>query len=321
MSEIIDNKHNAKNGADEEHLEGDCWCLYKALAYALEMNPSDLNEEIMQFIENKSDTMINRTPLSEWVMGDSGLTPQEYACKHRDRQAWGGGIEMAVCAHIKKRKIRVSERCKEGYRELTIFGEGEDSTTIELVYISNKWYDCLKYNFFAATENIEGGTEDWRKTWEEVERLEEIERRLDNGESVDSESEDSESEEVGIVVNGCYGGFGLSEWARDQFKDRAREDGYIPEPERTDPRLIQLVETHGSKVNGPCSWLRVEYMPKDYAKKKCYTIKEYDGAESLVLLKEKYNVTRVREILYNEELTEKAIIRRLKQIVKPSEED
>ena len=89
MSEIIDNKHNAKNGAEEEHLEGDCWCLYKALAYALEMNPSDLNEEIMQFIENKSDTMINRTPLSEWVMGDSGLTPQEYAHKHRDRQAWG----------------------------------------------------------------------------------------------------------------------------------------------------------------------------------------------------------------------------------------
>jgi len=62
-------------------------------------------------------------------------------------------------------------------------------------------------------------------------------------------------------------------------------------------------------------------MPKDYAKKKCYTIEEYDGAETLVLLKEKYNVTRVREILYIEELTEKAIIRRLKQMVKSSEED
>ncbi len=303
--------------------EGDNWCLYKALAYALEMNPSDLNEEIMGFIENKSDTIFHGTPLSEWISGESGLTPQEYSRKHRDRGACGGSIEMAVCAHIKKRKIHVSEwrEYPRGYHELVLFGEGGDSTTIELIYICNKWYECLKYNFFAAPENIEGGTEEWRKTWEEFERLEEIEKRLENGESVDSVTEEVESEEVGIVVNGCYGGFELSEWARDQFKDRAREDGYIPEPERTDPRLIQLVETHGSKVNGPCSSLRVEYMPKDYAKKKCYTIKEYDGAESLVLQYDKYKVVRMTEIIYNKKLSDEVRIKRLKQFIENFEED
>ena len=99
---------------------------------------------------------------------------------------------MVVCAHIKKRKIRVSEwrDYPRGYHELIKFGDEDDSTTIELVYISNKWYECLKYNFFAATENIEGGTEDWRKTWEEFERLEEIEKRLENGESETEEEED-----------------------------------------------------------------------------------------------------------------------------------
>lgn len=312
MSDIIDKAQ-----------EGDNWCLYKALAYALEMNPSDLNEEIMGFIENKSDTIFHGTPLSVWISGESGLTPQEYSRKHRDRGACGGSIEMAVCAHIKKRKIRVSEwrEYPRGYHELVLFGEGGDSTTIELIYICNKWYECLKYNFFAAPENIEGGTEEWRKTWEEFERLEEIEKRLENGESVDSDTEEVESEEVGIVVNGCYGGFELSEWARDQFKDRAREDGYIPEPERTDPRLIQLVETHGSKVNGPCSSLRVEYMPKDYAKKKCYTIKEYDGAESLVLQYDKYKVVRMTEIIYNKKLSDEVRIKRLKQFIENFEED
>tara|TARA_B100001059_G_scaffold235874_1_gene283440 strand:- start:2157 stop:3080 length:924 start_codon:yes stop_codon:yes gene_type:complete len=306
MSDIIDKAH-----------EGDNWCLYKALAYALEMNPSDLNEEIMEFIENKSDTIFHGTPLSEWISGESGLTPQEYARKHRDRRACGGSIEMAVCAHIKKRNIRVSEwrEYPRGYHEVVLFGERGDSTSIELVYIANKWYECLKYNFFAATENIEGGTEDWRKTWEEFERLEEIEKRLENGESVDSDTEEVESEEVGIVVNGCYGGFELSEWARDQFKDRAREDGYIPEPERTDPRLIQLVETHGSKVNGPCSSLRVEYMPKDYAKKKCYTIKEYDGAESLVLQYDKYKVVRMTEIINSTNVADNEKIVQLKKII------
>ena len=133
MSEIIDNKHNAKNGAEEEHLEGDCWCLYKALAYALEMNPSDLNEEIMQFIEKKSDTMIHGTPLEWWVSGESGLTPQKYSRKHRDRGACGGSIEMAVCAHIKKRNIRVSEHIDETYRELVLFGERGD---LSLIHIS-----------------------------------------------------------------------------------------------------------------------------------------------------------------------------------------
>ena len=306
MSDIIDKAQ-----------EGDNWCLYKALAYALEMNPSDLNEEIMGFIENKSDTIIHGTPLSEWISGESGLTPQEYARKHRDRGACGGSIEMAVCAHIKKRTIRVSEwrEYPRGYHELVLFGERGDSTTIELIYICNKWYECLKYNFFAAPENIEGGTDDWRNTWEEFERLEEIEKRLENGESVDSDAEEVESEEVGIVVNGCYGGFELSEWARDQFKDRAREDGYIPEPERTDPRLIQLVETHGSKVNGPCSSLRVEYMPKDYAKKKCYTIKEYDGAESLVLQYDKYKVVRMTEIINSTNVADNEKIVQLKKII------
>ena len=306
MSDIIDKAQ-----------EGDNWCLYKALAYALEMNPSDLNEEIMGFIENKSDTIFHGTPLSEWISGESGLTPQEYARKHRNPRACGGSIEMAVCAHIKKRKIRVSEwrEYPRGYHELVLFGEGEDSMTIELIYICNKWYECLKYNFFAAPENIEGGTEDWRKTWEEFERLEEIEKRLENGESVDSDTEEVDSEEVGIVVNGCYGGFELSEWGRDQFKDRAREDGYIPEPERTDPRLIQLVETHGSKVNGPCSSLRVEYMPKDYAKKKCYTIEEYDGAESLVLQYDKYKVARMTEIINSTNVADNEKIVQLKKII------
>ena len=312
MSDIIDKAQ-----------EGDNWCLYKALAYALEMNTDDLNEEIMEFIENKSDTIFHGTPLSEWISGESGLTPQKYSRKHRDRGACGGSIEMAVCAHIKKRKIRVSEwrEYPRGYHELIELGEEDDTTSIELVYIANKWYECLKYNFFAAPENIECGTEQWRKTWEEFERLEEIEKRLENGESVDSETEDSESEEVGIVVNGCYGGFGLSEWARHQFKDRAREDGYIPDPERTDPKLVQMVETHGNKVNGPYSSLRVEYMPKDYAKKKCYTIEEYDGTESLVLQYDKYKGVRMKEIIYNEKLSDEVRIKRLKQFIENFKED
>ena len=85
----------------------------------------------MSFIENKSHTSFNGTALSEWLAGDSGLTSQAYARKHRRRGAWGGGIEMAVCAHVKKRKIRVWERCAGGHRLLASFGDGDDNTTIK----------------------------------------------------------------------------------------------------------------------------------------------------------------------------------------------
>lgn len=93
-------------GAIEVPQKGDGWCLYNSMACALLETPEDLNGELMSFIENKSHTSFNGTALSEWLAGDSGLTSQAYARKHRRRGAWGGGIEMAVCEHVKKRKIR-----------------------------------------------------------------------------------------------------------------------------------------------------------------------------------------------------------------------
>ena len=106
----------------------------------------------MSFIEKKSHA------LSEWLAGDSGLTSQAYAHKHRRRGAWRGGIEMAVCAHVKKRKIRVWERCAGGHRLLASFGDGDDNTAINLVYVSTMHFDYLNLN--GATD---GGAQVWGK--------------------------------------------------------------------------------------------------------------------------------------------------------------
>ena len=145
-------------GAIEVPQKGDGWCLYNSMACALLETPEDLNGELMSFIENKSHTSFNGTALSEWLAGDSGLTSQAYARKHRRRGAWRGGIEMAVCAHVKKRKIRVWERCAGGHRLLASFGDGDDNTAINLVYVSTMHFDYLNLN--GATD---GGAQVWGK--------------------------------------------------------------------------------------------------------------------------------------------------------------
>jgi len=82
-----------------------------------------------------------------------------------------------------------------------------------------------------------------------------------------------------IVVNRCYGGFGLSkeayeflglEWDGYGFK-------YSSDEQRTDPNLIRCVETLGKKANGWLANLEVVDIPDDVD----YEIENYDGVESI----------------------------------------
>jgi len=109
-----------------------------------------------------------------------------------------------------------------------------------------------------------------------------------------------------IVLNGCYGGFGLSEAAYKRYaeiagltlypekhysltmyyldpqvedqRDVNRRSLYARDLDRTDPILVQVVEELGSDAaGGKFSELFIEEMPKGTQ----YRINEYDGMESL----------------------------------------
>ena len=105
-------------------------------------------------------------------------------------------------------------------------------------------------------------------------------------------------EMVGIVYNGCYGGFSLSTEAEKMYielkgftpvKRESKyswDQGYLAEGwddyydrdiPRNDPDLVKVVEKLGSKASGDCADLRVEYLPKGTL----YRIKEYDGLETV----------------------------------------
>ena len=98
-----------------------------------------------------------------------------------------------------------------------------------------------------------------------------------------------------IVINRCFGGFGLSQEALRELQklnDKLvvehnsevfpedslwlSEDFHVPCPHcRANLQLIEVVEKLGSRANGDYSKLYIVEIPDDVE----YTIKDYDGQE------------------------------------------
>lgn len=81
-----------------------------------------------------------------------------------------------------------------------------------------------------------------------------------------------------VVINDCYGGFGLSEDALIEYKrltgvsDPNIYDRDIP---RDDPYLVKIVKDLGMSANGPHANLKIIEIPGDVD----WIVQEYDGAE------------------------------------------
>ena len=91
-----------------------------------------------------------------------------------------------------------------------------------------------------------------------------------------------------VVINRCYGGFGISEEAVNWLRERGvpAEKAYVVETlswrpahcalHRHDPLLVECVETLGQAASGDCANLEVVEIDQPL-----YRISEYDGAESI----------------------------------------
>ena len=81
-----------------------------------------------------------------------------------------------------------------------------------------------------------------------------------------------------VVINNCYGGFGLSEKAIKRYEELSGKafPDMSWDVERHDPALVQVVEELGEEANGDCACLSVEEIPGNR-----YYITEYDGIEEI----------------------------------------
>ena len=83
-----------------------------------------------------------------------------------------------------------------------------------------------------------------------------------------------------IVINNCYGGFGLSEKAMEYLNVE-----YDRDLDRADIKLVECVEKLKDEANGNYAELKVVEIPDDVE----WTIEEYDGIEWVA---EKHRVWR-----------------------------
>ncbi len=91
-----------------------------------------------------------------------------------------------------------------------------------------------------------------------------------------------------VVINGCFGGFGVSElgarWLLENGASSSKvsfrrhgPDVYVTcDLERHDPLLVRMVETLGKDANGRHAKLCVRELEQPL-----YRIDEYDGSESV----------------------------------------
>lgn len=79
-----------------------------------------------------------------------------------------------------------------------------------------------------------------------------------------------------VVINRCFGGFGLSKEALE-FLGADYDFEYDRYEMRTDAKLIECVEQLGERANGEYSELKIVEVPDDVD----WHIEEYDGMETV----------------------------------------
>jgi len=78
-----------------------------------------------------------------------------------------------------------------------------------------------------------------------------------------------------VVINSCYGGFGLSKKAYEFLGLDWDGYGHGTEVSRDDPKLLECIEELGPLANGSFADLEVIEIPEDVD----WVIEEYDGSE------------------------------------------
>lgn len=85
-----------------------------------------------------------------------------------------------------------------------------------------------------------------------------------------------------IVLNGCYGGFGLSDKVMNRYHELGGKEDWYWDVDRCDPILIKVLkefEVENGEMNDDCTELYIQEFDDRYD----YWIEDYDGVETLHL--------------------------------------
>lgn len=130
-------------------------------------------------------------------------------------------------------------------------------------------------------------------------------------------------EEIEVLYNVCYGGWGISNKAKELYTLRTPKnsnnfydyyDYYYSK--RSDPILIQIYNELGDEFDRKYSKTSIQKIPKKY--EKYYDIHEYDGLETVEIDYTKYELDslkqKIKEILENNSMDNDEKINQFLQI-------
>ena len=117
------------------------------------------------------------------------------------------------------------------------------------------------------------------------------------------------------MINNCYGGFGLSNAAMDEYHKRCPEKQEVDyfDLDRHDPVMIQIVKEMGTKANRSCSEIELKKIPVQYLQH--YSIEEYDGLERVVIHYNTYKIDAAKAILLDQSLSKSDKLTRISAIL------
>jgi len=114
------------NQATVAKQPGDGSCLFHSLSHGLRrcragpptQHAGSLRVELEDWIEAHAETSMGGTKLADWVLWDSGTRVKAYTKRMRESNDWGGALEIAVCARLRKVEVHVYEQGR-GSRDFT----------------------------------------------------------------------------------------------------------------------------------------------------------------------------------------------------------
>ena len=130
---------------------GDGSCLFHSLAHGLRdgSSASSLRREISTFIQDHPTLEISDSPLKDWVLWDSNQSVSAYCRRMAQGGVWGGGIEMAAVAHMRRVHVHVYQSAAGGYKRISSFesptaGGAAKPKVVRVLYAGGVHYDALE---------------------------------------------------------------------------------------------------------------------------------------------------------------------------------
>lgn len=122
-------------------------------------------------------------------------------------------------------------------------------------------------------------------------------------------------ESVPVLFNTCYGGWHPSEKATALYNERnpGGTDNLYSIKCRHDPILVQIFRELGKEFDSAFARTAIKMIPAKYIN--YYTIREYDGMESIVINYHKYTLDSLKIVLNATDLSSDEKVRRFQEIL------